>query len=242
MKLRRHTPGLGIWLRGRALLDEDYIVLDKAHSTEYQPMTTTELLFDLAAIRRPSDALPFVRRYGLLFHGPDADEFREPWSEWERTALLLSGFLHMHVSLHKAVRGDAAAAEELRSRWGETVKGFYKQEAPTEEMFFLQVTDFLAHWTTQGLEGAQFGVGPAAFFQKDGEPYGGPGDFVLTVNPPNLLGYAYNQFAHFLNQGVPGARCPECGRVFVIKDRRQRFCSPQCAQRARYRRWKERQS
>ncbi len=140
---------------------------------------------------------------------------------------------------HRAVRGDVTAAMELRTRWGEPIQSWYEQEAATDEVFYLQATDFLAYWTTRGLENAQPGVGAAAFYQKDGKPLGGAGDFVLTVDPPTLVGHAYNQFAMLLNQGVPGGRCPECGRVFVIKDRRQRFCSPQCAQRARHRRWKE---
>jgi len=241
VKLRTQlTPGT--WVRGRASLDGEYVVLDRTRSSEYQPLSTTDLVFDLAAIRRPSDALPFVRRYGLLFHGPNATESREPWTDWERVSGLLSGLLHLYVVLQKAIRGDVAANHELRTRWGELIQRLYEQVAETDEVFYQQATDFLAYWTSHGLENVEFGIDAAARYEKDGKAYGGVGDFVLTARPPNLVGYAYHQLALLLSRGVEGARCPECGRVFVVKDRRQRFCSPQCAQRARYRRWKERKS
>jgi hypothetical protein len=40
---------------------------------EYHPVSEPNLLFELADIRRPQEAVKFIRRYGLLWHGPDTD-------------------------------------------------------------------------------------------------------------------------------------------------------------------------
>jgi hypothetical protein len=34
--------------------------------------------------------------------------------------------------------------------------------------------------------------------------------------------------------------CPECVRVFIVDDKRQKFCEPKCANRARFRAWQDR--
>ena len=243
MNLRRQVT-FGTWLRGPGKLEGDFIVLDRARATEYDPMETTGLVFDLAALRRPTDALPFVRQYGLLFHGPHdhEEEFRESWSEWERSWGVLSFLLNVYVTLKKAVQGDVIAGHELRTNWAEVIQSQDDDAPPTDESFYLHVTNVLAAATISGLEKVEVGIAAAHGLAKDGKRLGGAGDFILTANPPNLLGYAYHQLAHIMNRGEPGSRCPECGRVFIIKDRRQRFCSPQCAQRGRYRRWKEKQA
>jgi hypothetical protein len=64
-----------------------------------------------------------------------------------------------------------------------------------------------------------------------------PGNYALTVRCDNLLARAYVQLALEVTRGVPAEICPEDGRVFAVRDPRQRYCSPQCAGRARSRRF-----
>lgn len=64
-----------------------------------------------------------------------------------------------------------------------------------------------------------------------------PGDFILEVKCQDLLTRAYVQVALEMTSGVPVEVCPEDGRIFAVRDPRQKYCSPQCAGRARYRRF-----
>ena len=66
-----------------------------------------------------------------------------------------------------------------------------------------------------------------------------PGNYVLTIICEDLLARAYVQIAMEVTRGIPVEICPVDGRVFAVRDPRQRYCSPQCAGRARYRRFAE---
>src|SRR5215211_7469228 len=84
------------WIRGPARIDKGWIILDQKRAQLYQPMESTNLVFDLASIRRPSDALEFCATYGLLWHGPDSDEYKEDFSAWVDAAGTLTGIIDIN--------------------------------------------------------------------------------------------------------------------------------------------------
>ena len=60
-------------------------ILDTERAEEYQPSEDASPLYELAAIRSPHDVLGFVKRFGLLHHGPtNGSPPRERFVEWER--------------------------------------------------------------------------------------------------------------------------------------------------------------
>jgi hypothetical protein len=238
MKLRPAPPEPKAWLRGQASIEDELIVLDPTASTEFLPLEEDHLLFDLAALQRPADAIPFARRYGLLRHGPGSEEWAEPWTEWESTASLLRGLLHVWIHLRRALKGDPLAEDELRQRWLPIMNSLYEGEPPDAEAGLMRISDALCAHISEGLSDVGIGVDAGFKYQSEGQPVGGIDSYLFIVKPPTLVGYAYYQFAMVMTKGEPARTCADCGRVFLIRDRRQRFCSDGCAQRARYRRWK----
>ncbi len=65
------------WVRGHARIEGDWIVLDPKQQTKYLPLAGSNMVLEFAAIKKPSDACEFASKYGLLWHGPDADQFVE---------------------------------------------------------------------------------------------------------------------------------------------------------------------
>lgn len=87
------------------------------------------------------------------------------------------------------------------------------------------------------IETTQLSIGSLDFFRPVKKEPAPPGDFVLTLRPPNLLARAYVEVALDMTGGVPVSACPVDGRPFPVRDPRQIYCSEQCAGRARYRRF-----
>lgn len=235
-RVLRHVPPP--WLRGPACLDRGDVVLDRTRAEEYHPSVVPGLACDLAAITRPSDVLPFVRRWGLLWHGPQATTWREAYRDWEREALTLRDILHLHLYLQRALRGDASARQELWRRWARAWGPSSVARVTTEGELYAQVSQALARAISERLEGVQEMVTAAVEWESDGRPRA-PGTFLFTAHAPHLLGYAYHDLALQIVTRTPMSTCIECGRVFVIKDQRQQYCSAPCGGRARYRRWAE---
>jgi len=229
----RDAPPL--WIRGQAELDDGWIVLDRVGAEEYQPPSEKDLLFDLADVRRPTDIVTFARRYGLLEHGPDADDLRERVEGWLETAQWLSGILLLYVEVRDASEGDETALAKLRNRAAE-IAAFYEEPANGDEELLEQASHLIAWAISEGLNGVEIRV-DAGVVMYDEEELGVPGVFGLSAHPHDLLGYVYFQLALFVTQRLPGRTCDECGRVFPVTHKRQRFCSEQCGQRSRYRRW-----
>ena len=73
----------------------------------------------------------------------------------------------------------------------------------------------------------------AGWAEKKGQ---NPGAFVWAPVAPNVLALAYYFLAVEIVNRKELAECPECHRIFPIHHGRQRFCSPMCANRSRYRR------
>jgi hypothetical protein len=225
------------WLRGPAKLDDGWIELDRERARRYTPFAEAGLMYDLAAIRRPPDALAFVQRYGLLHHGPDAQDSRERFADFESAALELSNTIGIYNLIRRAVRGEQDSGDAMSQLWDlapQLAEGF-DGEAKSADELVDQATQLVTYWTNQGLRGVDFKVVPSAHWG------GQVGDFSLSAHTPTLLGSAYQQLAQAIVGRMPMRSCPECGRYFVFKDKRQRFCSATCGSRARQRRFAERQ-
>lgn len=223
------------WLRGVATIAGEWIVLDPARAEEYEPYGETELVFDLANIRRPPEALVFVQRYGLLRHGPGAGSFRERFADFESEALAFHGLLHLCAFLRRAVNGDAEALGWLRDVWQPHQRPMFQAAAADDGELLMQVSKVIALVISEGLNGTEQGI-------VSGAEWGDPpalDRFMLAARPPDLLGYAYHQVAMLLVNRVPTAPCQDCGRYFLVTDQRQRYCSKTCGNRARHRRWLE---
>lgn len=117
------------WERGLAHLDgDDDILLDPERVAWYEPSQERGLVFDLAAVRQPADALGFARKWGLLEVGNTelelADEDRrESVEDWLGVARNLTWMLHRYSLIQRGVEGDADAPRDLARHFFYTAIG-----------------------------------------------------------------------------------------------------------------------
>lgn len=234
---RAHAVGFQ-WVRGRARHEGGAIVLDPISLTSYKPFAddVTDYPYELAAINEPQDAVDFARRYGLLRHGPDADEYREPWPEWEEAALRVRGIGRLGVDLGQALKGDGDAKESIRAhakRWGDQ----FEAPAASDEEALAQASLVVASMVDDGLQDVGFGIQAEVGLRLPDGSEGRSGGFAFSPRAPDLLSLIYYALSLALVERVPGRTCDGCGRVFLVRDPRQRYHDTRCAQRTRYRRW-----
>jgi hypothetical protein len=70
----------------------------------------------------------------------------------------------------------------------------------------------------------------------------GPGIFLILSSPPDLLSAAYVHLAQFMADRAPMEECQGCGRVFIPRSGKQKYCQPNCATTTRWHRWKQKQA
>jgi hypothetical protein len=70
----------------------------------------------------------------------------------------------------------------------------------------------------------------------------GPGIFFILQRPLNLLSATYAHLAQFIANRVPLEECSGCGRMFVRRSRKQKYCTKSRASTSRWRRWKASQN
>ena len=220
------------WARGPAFVEGDEVVLDESRAERYwlhEPEQVERMAFDLAAIglyrsgRDPQQAVAFVRRYGLLWHGTNAQgsgECRESLDNWWHEAGKLYTLLLTSVRLGEAMREGSATPvrrhfEELGIRF------------ETDEAYMMAATTAAANLINQGMQDTKWGMEVIA-----------PGELRLTYYPPNLVSAAYANLGALISKRVEFKECPGCGRVFLPVSGRQKYHDRQCATRARQRRWK----
>jgi hypothetical protein len=228
------------WIRGSAQLDGGWIALDAVRRTRYQPTPGDTPLFELAGIRRPHDALGFVKRFGLLWHGPDAaPPRRERFSDWEHEASKLTGILRMYESTRLAVEGDDDRRTELAAN--DDVRRIREQSPSTTVLE--AASDAVAAQIARGLSNVRMNISPAIrWLDGHGNRQGEPGEFIVSGAPNNLVEWAYHDLVLHVAEQVPVATCDDCARLFVLNHRNRRFCSDRCANRARQRRYAERRT
>jgi hypothetical protein len=236
--LRTHQPD---WWRGPARAEGEWISLDASRAEVFQPLSESDLLFDLANVRRPDDAVAFVRRYGLLHLGPGSSEPRERFSAFLSTAYTLTRLLGLHQLIRGGVAGDK---EALRTLW-EVVYPWLapalEPQPETDEELLIGASQALAALLSDGLAGVELRMNSDVEWRvgPDGET-GRPDGFRLAPQIGDLVGLAYYELALHITERMPMAACGECERFFIVDDPRRRFCSTTCANRSRRRRWRER--
>ncbi len=223
------------WLRGPNVhYRAGWIEMDRVGAELYQPITEEGLVFALASVNEPQDAVEFVRRYGLLWSTPEAEELREPFARWEEATLHLRMALLTTRGLQRAVAGELDGWDLLRSlqtAWSP----LFETAATDDEDLLLHASSFVAWLVSEGLKGTEQRLDASS--RWDG---GDPGGFVLNVHAPHLLAYMYHELAMLLAAKRPLMTCAECSASFPMTDSRQRFCSTTCANRARHRRYRQR--
>lgn len=229
-----------LWLRGPAAIVDGWIELDAARAVKYQPIAEREILLDLAAVTDAPSALAFVQRFGLLHHGPGTPDPRERLDAMLKEANQVAVAVLLYVAVNRAMHGDddeaAQGLNDLRDPLAPVLARF-DPEPTTDRERMEAATKIVAMMVSEGLADVRSAITAALDWDIEGKA---PGDFRFVPRPADLLGYAYHQFAMEIVSRAPMRNCEECARAFVIADRRQRFCSPTCATRARSRRFQAR--
>ena len=220
------------WVKGPAIVEGNEVVLDERRAERYllhEREQVEHMAFDLAAMafhrsgRDPQQAVAFVRRYGLLWHGPDqlgSGGCRESLEDWWHEAEKLSSLLLTSVRIGEAMREGSAAP--VRKHLETLGIGF-----DTDETYLMAATTAVARLLNQGMHDTKWGMSVIE-----------PGELRLTHYPPNLVSDAYANLGTLISKRVEFRECPGCGRVFPPISGRQKYHDPQCATRTRQRKWK----
>jgi hypothetical protein len=233
------------WVRGPARIDGDEIVLDEDRAKAYFLYQPTDLLFDLADIAAdpsnldPRRATAFVRRYGLLWHGAEdlgTGRCRESLERWWTESYALAVTTDLYARLREAVATDSA--HPLRAMPFDFMQ-FIEGGDPEDDEFYIESASLvLAEAISLKLEGCNVGI--ASSLGVDVEQRS-PLHFLLAQNPPNLVAAAYAQLAMAMVNRIPIEECQGCGRMFIPKSGKQKYCTPTCASTTRWRRWNQKQ-
>src|SRR3712207_9125912 len=101
------------------------------------PHNLDQAILELAGCSDYQDFRAFLRRYGLLWHGPDAlgtGECREPVSGWQRAAYEARVVVLLYMKLREAERtGTADPIRALNMTWSGL------QETSNDEEYLKQV-------------------------------------------------------------------------------------------------------
>ena len=246
------------WLRGPAWVEGDAIAMDCRRAEPYQPLADPKVGLALARVRTPPDAVAFASRFGLLRSTkvpvPGLSRklpltMREPFSDFAQAADDLRRIIKTASDVRRAVGGDADALHRLRERFHrfdddglfyvpnatDVPESFWHARTVDDRTILLRAGNNAA-W---GLRDALIHTKPYIYDRAyEGESVS-PGLFRIGILPETLREVCYLQVAFALAEKEPLEICPECERAFVVDDARQRFCSPKCASRARFRRFKE---
>ena len=229
--------GFPEWLRGPASIVGGEVVLDEERAEPYTPYKMDSAIFELAALVQSKNNIgAFVRRYGLLRHGPKLlgrGECREPVSEWHDAIDGAWVAVHLYRTLREAAKtGSADPVRALPINWTKD------PETSTDEEYLKGRSFLLSGLINEQLSHCPTAIKPAFSFEQGIEL----GAFVFTSEPPDLLTAAYADFATLVATRAELKECPGCGVLFHPKSGKQKYHDPSCAGSARWRRWKEKQT
>ena len=212
------------------------MVLDEERAELYTPRDTDQAIFELATVGDYQDLRAFVRRYGLLWHGPDSlgtGECRESISDWQTVVHEAATMLLLYMKLREAARtGSAAPVRSLEMPW----KGF--QEILNDEDYLKQASMGLAEMVNNHVGKYPTVLFPAYRFEEEADV----AQFVFGRQPPSLHTALYTEFATLIAQRAELKECLGCGRIFHPQTRKQKYCTKSCANTSRWHRWKDRQA
>lgn len=247
------------WVRGRARLESDEIILDERNAETYtffEPDQCENLLLDLAELRllgsiadfrvtSPHHAIDFTKRHGLLWHRPGelgSEKCRESLTDWLIVGHELSISIGLYMKLQESV--DTGLAEPLRQYLLPLRDlGIFYDAMPdyrAVEEFQNRISTILAERVNTGMAGCNQTFVAACSLVKNGEKVGGPADFRYSVDPQNLVAAAYNEFASLIVRHARFKKCLGCGRYFRSEHGNQDYCEPSCSTRTRKREQRKR--
>ena len=228
--------GFPEWVRGPSRVVNGEIILDENRAERYVPGFTDRALFELAVAKDYQDFRAFVRRYGLLWHGPNylgTGECRESVSEWQEAAYEANLILLLYMKLGEAERtGSADSLRSLNMAW----QGM--PETSNDEDYLKLVSMGLAGLINKHVAQYPMVLVPAFRFEEKAPL----GEFVFDRQPPNLHEALYTDLATMIAQRAELKECVGCGRLFHPESGKQKYCTKSCASTSRWRRWKEQQS
>jgi hypothetical protein len=236
------------WARGPAHIVGDEVVLDEDRAEIYgiHERAKEHNFLELAELAwgrnqfDPRAISSFVRRNGLLWHGAEevgSGECRESLEDWRYEALVLTLTLELLTDLRKSIRQDSAAP--LRRTLVKYADVF--KEAPMDagdQDLMDDVSVSLAELISTKLQNCRMGLTSSVDLDTDPQ---GPGIFLILNSPPDLLSATYVHLAQFMANRVPMEECVGCGRVFIPRSGKQKYCQPSCANLTRWHRWKQKQ-
>jgi hypothetical protein len=227
------------WVRGPAWLDGDDVVLDLPRGTLYAPLAEPGLGLDLTKVKTPDDAVAFAQRYGLLSVRASSEDglalamtlrealsapvpIRESAQSFIQTAAHLRGLVAIARDVRKGAEGDDKAIHRLR----QTAKG-------DSRAILIGAADICAQAFTAALRDTWPMVYDRAAMGENVPP----GRLRIGVFATTLKEACYLTIAAGLAEHEPIDVCAECSAAFVVEDARQRYCTPRCASRARFKRF-----
>jgi hypothetical protein len=251
------------WLRGPARRDRDQIVIEGRTAEVYEPVTLKENVgIALTRVRTPDDAVTFATKFGLLTRSnpglpgdPIPETLSQSFADFEQAAADAHRILRTIIDVRSVVGGDRAALERLRKDFGpkdpeadvpfQTEAGTVRVKARdiyTADDFLRDDPRILIRasaWAADGLMNNlrntfAYVFEPAQLFPSATPT---PGQIRIGLIGRTLLDYCHIALAQALAT-EPIAVCEDCHRPYVVQDKRQRFCEPACANRARFRKFK----
>jgi hypothetical protein len=206
---------------------------------------------EIASYRRIVDQRALSVRDRLRVF-PPGQEFRESVKSFLDEAQRLHWLLSNALDLRSALEGEKAAVERLSRSAASfidahpNVPSVGADASEAERRFIVLMASQFAKQAQRDIASpvpfiAKVVAETASARMSGMQPYlrADDGQFEMRVEAKNLLDYCYLTVAQALTR-EPLAACPECGRVFVVEDKRQKYCRPACAARARFRRFDER--
>lgn len=233
------SGGVGPWVRGVATFDAGEFVLPSGDAETYRPrLSDPEILADLVGVRDPRRALRFISKHGPLWSGVSEEgPIAERWSDWERSLEQLRRAFRLYEGLRQAQTGDDRAGgvviDDLLDEPGVAAQPGAPPWAVEQSISVL-----LDELVNLHLEGSETRL---VFTPETDKPERSPGRFRMGASATTLESHAWLQLAFIITNQRATRRCQQCGAVFPVNHQRQKFCTRQCAQRARYRRWADKQ-
>jgi hypothetical protein len=263
LEVRRILESIGvrprpIWVRGRALIEADEIILVGETAERYsafEPEHAARLLLDLGNLAKlgeivegertlnfrltdPDRALDFVKTHGLLWHGPEqvgTEEARESLKDW----FVAGAELAISTATYSCIKRsqEEGFAEPVRYYF-RTLRdaGIFKHlRLPDDDGEMLNYACIqLAERISLGMADCTPTFSAACGLLRSGVKVGGVGDFRFGNDCGSLVGAANYHLAGLIARKELVRECEECGEMFLPVDPRQRY-HKKCGARKRQR-------
>jgi predicted RNA-binding Zn-ribbon protein involved in translation (DUF1610 family) len=236
------------WVRGRAHVADGEIILDAGKAETYALRQLDNLPLDLASLDEgdPEQVVAFVRRYGLLWHGPDklgkgTLELREYVQDWGHVVALLGNTINFYVDLRKTKKDDprdtlrkstslffahafmSSLAAEENQQW-------------TDEDYVKLGNELLSAWLDYKIRSCTLGTVPTA--EQDARDR--PGQVLLAYHPSDLETAAYAELAMLIAGQQELRPCKGCGHWFLPTSSKNLYHAPNCSTITRQRKRRQR--